>query len=294
MSNSDDITQIAQRERRHLLDVAFRMLGDLAQAEDIVQEALFRLSRAELDTIDDPAGWLVVVVGRLCLDHLRSARVRRESSIDGDSLADAFATLDASADPADRITLDDSVRFALLVVLERLTPAERTAFVLHDVFQLSFDTIASIVGRTPTACRQLASRARRRLGDASDPVRSHVESAQHRAVVERFIAACTGGDLGALMQVLAPDALGDATPGGVISGGARPARGARDVARRILQYGGPGSGTTLVSIFINNQPAVSLVRDGHTIVVVLLTIRDNLIEHLHAVGDPVGLGQEND
>ncbi|HEX5094813.1 MAG TPA: sigma-70 family RNA polymerase sigma factor, partial [Acidimicrobiia bacterium] len=215
------IGDVARDERRHLVDVAFRMLGDLSRAEDMVQEAFVRLARSDLDSINDVRGWLVVVVGRLCLDHLRSASARREAAseqaaIEIASLASASATTDG-ADPADRVTLDDSVRDALLAVLEHLTPAERTAFVLHDVFQFPFDTIGSIVGRTPTACRQLASRARQRLRDESVPVRSHIESAQHHVVVERFMAAAAGGDIGALMEVLDPEVAGDGTPGGVIT-----------------------------------------------------------------------------
>ena len=129
----------------------------------------------------------------------------------------ASAPSNRDADPADRVTLDDTVRTALLAVLERLTPPERTAFVLHDVFQFPFDTIGTIVGRTPTACRQLASRARQRLRTESVPIRSHIESPEHHVVVERFMAAAAGGDLGALMEVLDPEVSGDGTPGGVIT-----------------------------------------------------------------------------
>ena len=291
------IGDIARSEHRHLLDVAFRMLGDLGRAEDMVQEAFLRLARSDLDTIQDVRGWLVVVVGRLCLDHLRSASARREAATEQSTLEprrSAAAPADRDADPADRVTLDDSVRTALLAVLERLTPPERTAFVLHDVFQFPFDTIGSIVGRSPTACRQLASRARQRLRAESVPVRSHIESPEHHVVVERFMAAAAGGDLGALVEVLDPEVSGDGTPGGVITAAAPPSYGPTKVARRVIGYVGPHTGTTLVSWFVNDQPAVLVTQDGSIIVVLLLNIRDGLIEHVHAVGDPIGLANASE
>jgi RNA polymerase sigma-70 factor (ECF subfamily) len=290
------VADISRRERRHLFDVAFRMLGDVGLAEDMVQEAFVRLARVDLDTIEDVRGWLVVVVGRLCLDHLRSAQVRRESAAEPAMLDVAGGgpmSFAPGVDPADRVTLDETVRAALLSVLEKLTPAERTAFILHDVFQLSFDKIGDIVGRTPTACRQLASRARRRLHDEPEPARLHVEPAEHHRVVEHFIAAAAGGDLNALMDVLDPSVSGDGTPGGVVGAAPRVA-GRENVARRVLAYIGPRSNTTLVSWFFNGQPAIIVTRGGAIIVVVLLRIRDGLIDHIHAVGDPVGLARASE
>jgi len=286
------IGDIARTEHRHLLDIAFRMLGDLGRAEDMVQEAFIRLARSNLDSIQDARGWLVVVVGRLCLDHLRSASARHEAAIDQSSLeiaTVASALANDDADPADRVTLDETVRAALLAVLERLTPPERTAFVLHDVFQLPFQTVGSIVGRTPTACRQLASRARQRLRSESAPIRSHIEPPEHRVVVERFMAAAAGGDLGALMQVLDPNVTAEGTRGGVITAASAPSHGPQAVGRRLISYVGPQSATALVSSFVNDQPAVLVTRDGYIAVVLLLKIRDGLIEHVHAVGDPIGL-----
>jgi RNA polymerase sigma-70 factor, ECF subfamily len=275
------------------------MLGDLGLAEDMVQEAFVRLARTDLDTVEDVRGWLVVVTGRCCLDHLRSARVRRESlaSLDLDAAApSAIATATApGVDPADRVTLDDTVRAALLTVLERLTPAERTAFILHDVFQLAFDQIGDIVGRTPTACRRLASRARQRLRAESGPVRTHVEPAEHHRVVEQFIAAASGGDLDALMALLDPDVASETTPGGVIDATTgKPAVGREAVARQAVRFLGPRSNTTLVSWFINQQPAIVVTHNGVIVVVLLLTLRDGLVEHLHAVGDPIGLARASD
>jgi RNA polymerase sigma-70 factor, ECF subfamily len=291
------IDETSRRERDHLLDVAFRMLGDLGLAEDMVQEAFVRLARTDLDTVEDVRGWLVVVTGRLCLDHLRSARVRRESlaSLDLDAAAPTTTATAPGVDPADRVTLDDTVRAALLTVLERLTPAERTAFILHDVFQLAFDQIGDIVGRTPTACRRLASRARQRLRAESGPVRMHVEPAEHHRVVEQFIAAASGGDLDALMALLDPDVASDSTPGGVIDAKTgKPAVGREAVARKAVGFLGPHSNTTLVSWSINQQPAIVVTHNGVIIVVLLLTLRDGLVEHLHAVGDPIGLARASE
>src|SRR5947209_1423779 len=165
------------------------MLGSVTDAEDAVQEGFARLLRADIDSIDDVRGWLVVVVSRLCLDQLRSARVRRT-----DTTA-APDVVPSTPDPADRMTLDDDIRLALAVVLEHLSPAERSVFILHDVFQFSFETVGAIVGRSPSACRQLASRARRRLETEVGPGRFVVEQSEQRVVTERFIAACAGGDL---------------------------------------------------------------------------------------------------
>jgi RNA polymerase sigma-70 factor, ECF subfamily len=288
------IDEISRRERGHLLDVAFRTLGDVGLAEDMVQEAFVRLARTNLDSVDDVRGWLVVVTGRLCLDHLRSARARRESlgSLDLDAAAANASATTPGVDPADRVTLDDTVRAALLAVLERLTPAERTVFILHDVFELPFDQIGDIVGRTATACRQLATRARQRLRAESESVRAHVEPAEHHRVVEQFIAAASVGDLNALMALLDPDVAGGGTPGGQIpAGGAQPALGRDAVARRVMRYLGPRSNTRLVSLFVNEQPAVVVTRDGVIIGVLLLTVRDGLVEQVHAVGDPIGIAR---
>jgi RNA polymerase sigma-70 factor, ECF subfamily len=291
-SNSPDtaLTEIWEREHRHLLDISFRMLGNVSEAEDMVQEAFARLTRVDLDSVNDPRGWLTVVVGRLCLDHLRSARVRRESAVDIPDIPADDVHGASAVDPADRVTLDDTVRIALLAVLERLTPAERTAFVLHDVFQLPFETVAGIVGRSPVACRQLARRARAHVREHGQPIRIEVEPSEHRVVVERFIAACSGGDLDALLQVLDPDVAGDGTPGGVNP--AIPALVGRDnVAKRLLALLGPRSGSTLMSLAVGDQPAIVVTRESTIVVLLLLDVRDGVIDHVHAVGDPIGLAR---
>ncbi|HET7522528.1 MAG TPA: RNA polymerase sigma factor SigI, partial [Acidimicrobiales bacterium] len=194
--------------RPYLVDLAFRMLGSIGDAEDVVQEAFSRLLRERSDRIEDDRGWMIVVTSRLCLDQIRSARARRERVTDvGDEFSYKPGT-GTSVDPADRITLDDNIRLALLVVLERLGPAERVVFVLHDIFQLPFATVAETLGKTAAACRQLALRARRKIQDIDGPLAPEVEAAQHRLVTERFITACANGDLVGLLEVLDPEVSG--------------------------------------------------------------------------------------
>jgi len=295
-----------REHRRYLLDIALRMLGDLGDAEDAVQEAYTRLLRSDIDEIDDVRAWLVTVVSRLCLDQLRSPRRTRQAPLDADGEREPApsatapaglggapssrpaAPLAAGVDPADRVTLDDTVRLALQVMLQRLSPAERTAFVLHDVFQLSFDRIAGIVGRSPAACRQLASRARRQIRSDDGPARFTIESSEQRTVTERFIAACTTGNLDALLAVLDPDVAGQADIGGPV--GLLPAVHGRDrVARDALRYLGPGSGTTLVSVPTPGDPSVLALRDGEVVTLVTLTLHDGLVDHIHGIADPAKL-----
>jgi RNA polymerase sigma factor (sigma-70 family) len=222
-------------ERRHLVALAFRMLGTIAEAEDAVQETYarwYRMPSAERDAIEVPRAWLTRVASRVCLDVLGSARVRRERYI-GPWLpepvpAGAFA---ATEDPLDRVSLDESVSTALLVVLEAMTPAERVAFVLHDVFAVPFDEIAETVGRTPAACRQLAASARRRIRD--DRAR-RVPRDEHDRVVQAFAAATASGDLAALVAVLDPDVVLRADGGGRVSSARNPVVGADRVARFLL------------------------------------------------------------
>jgi RNA polymerase sigma-70 factor (ECF subfamily) len=270
--------------RRHLLDIGFRTLGNLSEAEDAVQEAFARLVRADLDQIDDVGGWLVVVVSRICLDKLRSER--RHPTSPEPSLGDRPA--DPSLDPADRVTLDDNVRIALHMVLERLTPAERTAFVLHDVFQYPFEAIGEIVGRTPVACRQLASRARRTIAaDVGGASRFRVESTEQRHVTEQFIAACTTGDLDGLLAILDPAVAGDADVGGRI--GLVTVTGHVAVAAAALRFLGPDSSTTLLSVPAGDGAGVVALRDGRIVSLLTLTVRDGRVEHIDGIVDPAKL-----
>jgi RNA polymerase sigma-70 factor (ECF subfamily) len=199
-----------QAHRGYLIDLAYRMLGDVGAAEDMVQEAFARLARAEEDIVDE-RGWLTVVTSRLCLDQIRSARARHEHPQDTALLEAATpVATERPVDPADRITLDDQVRQALAVVLGRLGPDERVVFILHDVFATPFDTIARTLGRPVATCRQLARRARAKIADATGTEGQPVPFAEHRLITEKFITACTNGDLGALLSVLHPNAWGRA------------------------------------------------------------------------------------
>jgi RNA polymerase sigma-70 factor (ECF subfamily) len=271
------LADLWQAHRRYLLDIAFRMLGSISEAEDVVQEAFIRLLGVDVDEINDVRGWLVVVVGRLCLDQLGSARARRE-----DRTQWPFDVTTDTPDPADVATLDDSIRMALAVVLERLTPPERAAFVLHDVFQFSFEDVASIVGRSPAACRQLASRARRRMQDETGPARFEVETIEEREVAQRFIAACAGGDLEELLTLLDPDVAGEAQ-----IGTAAPVvvSGREKVGPRLLAFFGPQTHTTLVSVPVNGEPGILASRDGSVFALTVLTVKNGLVEHIHSIAD---------
>src|SRR5262249_39573812 len=220
--------------RNHLRAVAYRMLGSLSEAEDAVQEAWLRLSRSDVGRIENLGGWLTTVVARVCLDMLRSRKAQRVESLDARPSA-PIPIRDTGIDPEDEAMLADSVGLALLVVLDTLTPAERLSFVLHDMFDLSFEEIASIVGRSPAAARQLASRARRRVqGVRTVP---STDLARQREVVEAFVAASRSGDFGALLAVLDPDVVLRAD-GSAAPPDGRVIRGASEVAKGALAYSG--------------------------------------------------------
>src|SRR6266566_3536876 len=203
----NDQAWLAERfeaNRSHLRGVAFRMLGSMTEADDAVQEAWIRLSRTDTSDVDNLRAWLTTVVGRVCLNMLRSRRTRREASIET-HLPDPIVSPEAGIDPEQEALLGDSVGLALLVVLDSLTPAERVAFVLHDVFAVPFDEIAPIVGRTPDAARQLASRARRRVQGA--PPTDGVDLVEQRTIVDAFLHAAQGGDFDTLVALLDPDVV---------------------------------------------------------------------------------------
>jgi RNA polymerase sigma-70 factor (ECF subfamily) len=280
-SNGGDRFEDAWRAHRpHLVDVAFRMLGDVGAAEDVVQEAFTRLLHARQEEIDDARGWLTVVTSRLCLDQLKSARSRRER-------AESHPTLDArlgaqgSIDPADRVTLDEGVRLALVVMIERLTPPERVAFVLHDVFRMPFELVAETVGRTPAACRQLASRARRALatGAGTDLVSS--DAVANQLLAERFLAACATGDVDGLLAVLDPEVSGtvDLEPDQVVVGSA-------PVAANLLRYWGDA---TLVSYPVGGRLVVLAFRHRALAGVLLLDVEGGRVAEIHVLAAPDAL-----
>jgi RNA polymerase sigma-70 factor (ECF subfamily) len=274
LSDDDPVfTTLWTAHRRRMLDLAFRILLDLRDAEDAVQEAFSRLARTDLAGLDDPEGWLVVVTSRLCLDRLRTRRRHPTDALDvADDPFDPRAL-----EPSSQVTLVDNVTLAMHVLLERLSPAERTSFVLHDVFQYPFEEVGTIVGRSPTACRQLASRARRTLQAESSTGRFPVDSALQRRVSERFIEACTGGDLESLLALLDPavDGAGDTVPGVVV--------GATNVAPGILRYLGPPTSPTLLHLPVDHRIGIVAVRNRHVLALVLLTIDNGLIIHVDAL-----------
>ncbi len=272
-----------REHRPFLVDLAFRMLGNIGDAEDVVQDAFARLLRFDLDEIDDARGWLVVVVSRICLDMLRSARSRRQAPPGPEG--EPTARLDPAGempDPADRVTLDDSVRMALLVVLEELSPAERAVFVLHDVFRYPFEAVASILGRSSDSCRKLASRARQRIQSEGGPSRFAVEPEEHRVLAERFIAACASGDVTALMPLLDADVAGEVELGPGLP--AAPIRvGPDEVAPNLLRFFGAGAGVTLVSQPLNGWPGLLAFKNGRLYALVALEVRGGLIKDIHAI-----------
>jgi RNA polymerase sigma-70 factor, ECF subfamily len=287
------VIQAWHAHRPYLIDLAFRMLGDVGAAEDVVQDAFSRLLGTKPGEIEDARGWLIVVTSRLCLDRIRSARARRERPHDaseieftggGQPLAAGDAYRDAPGDPADRVTLDDDVRLALLVVLQRLSPAERVVFVLHDVFAVPFGSIAQTVGRPAASCRQLARRARRKIEASQGGVGFDVAAAEHRRVTEKFIAACAHGDLDGLLEVLAPDAWGDFDAGPTDRRDVGVTRGAVRVARRLLYFWGPPA--TLVSQPMAGQPALLGFIGRELAGVLVFTMSNDTIQAVHVIADP--------
>ena len=282
-SPSDHITEAWRRHRPYLVNLGYQIIGDVGDAEDIAQEAFLRLSRADVNDIDDVRGWLTVVTSRLCLDQVRSARTRHERlshpSRDG---RDTEAVESQSMDPADRVTLDDEVRSALMEVLQRLSPGERVAFVLHDVFGVPFDTIAETVGRPVGTCRQLARRARAKFTTAQ-PKLNEVASAEHQLVTEKFMTACANGDIAALTAVLDPAVWGVGT---ILVDPAPPPQinhGPDAVATNLMRYLGPE--VTLVS-GPAGQPALLAFADRRLFAAIVLTIRGQLVTKIEAVADP--------
>ncbi|MDK1473486.1 RNA polymerase sigma factor SigJ [Streptomyces sp. 549] len=254
-----------EEHRAHLLRVAYTTTGSLAEAEDCVQEAWLRLrSLQDPSQVRDLRAWLTTTVGRLALDVLGSARVRREAYV-GTWLPEPLVEPAAVADPADRVTLDETVGMALLIVLERLSPAERTAFLLHDVFGVPFEEVAGIVGRSPAAVRQLASRARRHV--EQERPRRPPTRAEQRALVSAFATACGTGDLDGLLALLDPEAVYRSDGGGRVNALRRVERGADRVARVLLAYARrPPTGVWEAEV--NGAPGL-LVRDADGVLSVI-------------------------
>ena len=282
-------------ERRQLVNLAYRLLGSLAEAEDAVQEAYARwyaLPRPQQDAIASPGAWLTTVASRICLDVLGSARARRERYV-GEWIPEPLPDRaewaggpsgGAPADPADRVTLDESVSMAFLVVLESMTPAQRVAFVLHDVFRYSFAEVAEIVGRTPAACRQLTSSARRRIRASQAPASP---TARQAGIVRAFKAAWEAKDIDALIGLLDPDATAIADGGGVAPTFLHPIHGGEQIARAWVEIAANRTpSTTILERTVNGQPGLVAQQDGVTVTVFAFDVAGDRIKHIWAVRNP--------
>ncbi|WP_039826384.1 RNA polymerase sigma factor SigJ [Nocardia testacea] len=276
-------------ERRQLINIAYRLLGSLAEAEDVVQETYARwyaLPERQRQEVAAPGAWLTTVAGRICFDLLGSARSRRERYV-GDWIPEPIPGRSewpdgsAPADPADRITLDESIGMAFLVVLDSMTPAERVAFVLHDVYRYSFAEVADIVGRTPAACRQLASSARRRIDTSRGP-----SGAERAAVVRDFKRAWQAQDIEALIGLLDPRARATADGGGLAPAFLEPIDGGEQIARSWLEIAARNPGFILLEHTVNGQPGLVAQVDGAIVAVYAFDIADGLITRIWAIRNP--------
>ncbi|MHB9854602.1 RNA polymerase sigma factor SigJ [Streptomyces krungchingensis] len=277
-------------ERRHLTNIAYRLFGSLAEAEDAVQETYARwyaLSSRQHEAIASPGAWLTTVATRVCLDLLGSARVRRERYVGAwvpEPLPDRTEWTNRAVDPADQVTLDESVHMAFLVVLESMTPAERVAFVLHDVFRYPFVEVAEILDRSPGACRELASSARRRVRAAHTPVSGQA------GLVRDFKQAWEARDIEALVGLLAPGATMTADGGGLVGAALRPVEGGERIAQYLAHFAEKAPGLTLLERTVNGQPGLVAQRAGMTVTVAAFSGSGGRVTHIWAVRNPEKLG----
>ena len=278
MNDNEVLAHRFEESRTHLSAVAYRMLGSISEAEDAVQEGWLRLSRAETSDVENLRGWLTTVVARVCLDMLRSRKMRSEEPLDVHVPDPIVSELDG-ADPEHEAVLGDSVGLALLVVLDTLTPAERLAFVLHDMFALSFDEIAPIAGRTPAASRQLASRARRRV-QGSGPV-PDTDLTRQREIVEAFMAASRGGRFDDLLTLLDPDIVLRADGG---ADGSSLVRGARAVSEQALTFARFAPFARLA--LVNGAAGVVTAPEGKAMSVMAFTVAGGKIARIDILADP--------
>ncbi|WP_030689758.1 RNA polymerase sigma factor SigJ [Streptomyces globisporus] len=284
-------------ERRRLINLGYRLLGSLAEAEDAVQETYARwyaMSPRRREAVESPEAWLTTVAGRVCLDMLGSARARRERYVGAwipEPLPDrtewaggrAEDGRSGPADPADRVTLDESVNMAFLVVLESMTPAERVAFILHDVFKYPFAEVAEIVGRSPAACRQLASSARRRIRAGGRPAGPPAGQA---ALVRDFKEAWEAKDIKALVGLLAPDATMTADGGGLVGAALRPVEGSALIAQYIVHFADKAPGLELLERTVNGVPGLVAQNAGVTVTVAAFDLADGRISRIWVVRNP--------
>ncbi len=281
-------------ERRRLINLAYRLLGSLAEAEDAVQETYARwyaMTEQQQDAIQSPGAWLTTVASRICLDLLGSARARRERYVGEwipEPLPEPAEWISGrpggiSADPADRVTLDESVSMAFLVVLESITPAERVALILHDVFGYPFAEVAEITGRTPAACRQLASSARRRIRASQPPA---TPTARQASLVRDFKRAWEAKDIDALIGLLDPGATVTADGGGRVSAALRPIEGGEQIARFVVDIAGRAPSLMILERTVNGQPGLVAQQDGVTVTVFAFDVAGDRIKRIWAVRNP--------
>jgi len=284
MNDQDWLAERFEQNRGHLRAVAYRMLGSLSEADDAIQETWLRLGRSDANTIDNLGGWLTTVVARVCLDMLRSRTSRREDSLDTE-IAESPVKSTIPPDPEQEALLADSVGLALLVVLDRLSPAERLAFVLHDLFAVPFDEIGRIIGRTEAAARQLASRARRRVqGEGKVP---NSELHQQRGIVDKFLAALRAGDFEGLVAVLDPDVVVHIDAAAAAPGAAREIRGAANWAKNAIAY---SRGARFVrAVLVDGTVGAMLAPQGHLSRVLRFTLKEGKISEVDIIGDPTRL-----
>ncbi|MFE1872182.1 RNA polymerase sigma factor SigJ [Streptomyces sp. NPDC059496] len=296
VGGSDPTLDVIVGERGHLTNLAYRLLGSLAEAEDAVQETYARwyaMPKQKQAAVESPGAWLTTVAGRICLDLLGSARARRERYVGEwvpEPLPDRAEWISGPAgggawpiDPADRVTLDESVNMAFLVVLESMTPAERVAFVLHDVFRYPFAEIAGIVGRTPAACRQLATSARRRVRAAQVPT---APTAGQAPLVRNFKEAWEARDIKALVGLLAPDAAMIADGGGLVGAALRPIEGSARIAEYLIQIADRAPGLELLERSVNGRPGLVARHTGVTVTVAAFELSGDRVTRIWAVRNP--------
>jgi RNA polymerase sigma factor (sigma-70 family) len=286
MDEREFLAQQFEEHRARLRAVAYRMLGSLTEADDAVQETWLRLSRVDSDEVENLGGWLTTVVARVSLNMLRSRRSRREEPIDM-RMPEPIIDRPDGTDPEHEALLADSVGLALLVVLETLNPAERLAFVLHDMFAVPFDEIAPIVDRSPEAARQLASRARRRVQGEAPPPDADLDT--QREVIDAFLAAAREGDFEALLEVLDPDVVRRADRGDIAPGAPRVVRGAANVARQALAFS--RLDIEVRPALVNGAVGTVTLRDGRPFAIAGFTIRNRRIVEMDILADPERLSR---
>jgi RNA polymerase sigma factor (sigma-70 family) len=281
-TSSEWLADRFEEQRPHLRSVAYRMLGSLSEADDAVQDTWLRVSRAGVSGVENLGGWLTTIVARVCLNKLRARNLRREESLDG-HVPDPLVSPDPALQPEEEALLADSVSLALLVVLDTLSPVERLAFVLHDMFQLPFEEIAPMVGRSPQAARQLASRARRRVKGAEIPA-PDPDLARQREVVDAFFQAARGGDFDALVAVLDPDVILRSDYGARRPAAPKVFHGAAAVANQALIGALPGA--ELHPALINGMAGVVITVHGRPYAVMGFTVAQGKIVEIDAIADP--------